>query len=114
MLRPPLSRWYLKAMELTLLTSNTVSGNPRGERACQRPHIRLRPPARAVEAVLPFEARQQAHAAREQAESFDRAASAQTAAAQDAVAGAAQAEPKPIVDVTFMVAGVPPLAAMTR
>jgi hypothetical protein len=61
---------------------------------------------RAVEAVLPFEARQQAHAAREQAESSDLAARVQGSAAQDADAGVAQAESTPIVDVTFMVAGV--------
>jgi hypothetical protein len=61
---------------------------------------------RAVEAVLPFEARQQAHAAREMAESADRSTHAQAAAAQDSVAGRATAEPMPIVDVTFMVAGV--------
>ena len=61
---------------------------------------------RAVEAVLPFEARQQAHAARGQAESSDLAARAQASAAQDAAAGVAQARPTPIVDVTFMVAGV--------
>jgi len=61
---------------------------------------------RAVEAVLPFEARQQAHAAREQAESSDLTARAQASAPQDADAGAAQDDPAPIVDVTFMVAGV--------
>ena len=47
---------------------------------------------RAVETVLPFEARQQAHSAREQAESSDLAARVQAAAAQTPVARAAQAE----------------------
>ena len=61
---------------------------------------------RAVEAVLPFEARQQAHAARERAESSDLSARAQAAAAQTTVARAAQAESAASVDVTFMVAGV--------
>ncbi|MGB7740427.1 MAG: hypothetical protein WBM03_15055 [Steroidobacteraceae bacterium] len=61
---------------------------------------------RAVEAVLPFEARQQAHAAREQAEELDLSARAQTSAVPAAVAGTAQAKPVPIADVTFMVAGV--------
>jgi hypothetical protein len=61
---------------------------------------------RAVEAVLPFEARQQAHAAREQAEQSDLSARAQAAAVPAAVAAAAQAWSAPILDVTFMVAGV--------
>jgi hypothetical protein len=61
---------------------------------------------RAVEAVLPFEARQQAHAAREQAESSDLSARAQESAVPTVFAGAAQAGPTPTVDVTFMVAGV--------
>jgi hypothetical protein len=61
---------------------------------------------RAVEAVLPFEARQQAHAAREQAESADRPTRAPTLAMPHAAAGTAQAEPTPILDVTFMAAGV--------
>jgi len=61
---------------------------------------------RAVEAVLPFEARQQAHAAREQAESSASSTPAQIPAAQAAAGGWAQTEPTPIVDVTFMVAGV--------
>jgi len=61
---------------------------------------------RAVEAVLPFEARQQAHAAREIAESSALSTPAQVSTAQPAAGGWAQAEPTPIVDVTFMVAGV--------
>jgi hypothetical protein len=61
---------------------------------------------RAVEAVLPFEARQQAHAVRAQVESSDRVAQARAAAGSDAHGGAARAEVAPIVDVTFMVAGV--------
>jgi hypothetical protein len=61
---------------------------------------------RAIEAVLPFEARQQAHAAREQAEPSGPLTPAHISAAQPAAAGSAQAEPTPIVDVTFMVAGV--------
>lgn len=63
---------------------------------------------RAVEAVLPFEARQQAHASRERAEKLDLTARAQPPSVPAAVAGAAQARPAPIVDVTFMVAGVRP------
>jgi hypothetical protein len=58
---------------------------------------------RAVEAVLPFEARQQAYAARARAESSDLSAPAPVPAVQPAAAGA---EPAPIVDVIFMVAGV--------
>jgi len=61
---------------------------------------------RAVEAVLPFEARQQAHAARQHAESSDLTVRAPTSTVTAAVAGAAQADPAPILDVTFMVAGV--------
>ena len=61
---------------------------------------------RAVEAVLPFEARQQAHAARQDAESSDLKARAPTSTVTAAVAGAAQANPPPILDLTFMVAGV--------
>ncbi len=61
---------------------------------------------RAVEAVLPFEARQQAHAARQHAESSDLSARAPATTVTAAVAGAAQANPAPILDVTFMVAGV--------
>jgi hypothetical protein len=59
---------------------------------------------RAVEAVLPFEARQQAHAARQHAESS--ALSARAPASTEAVAGAAQSDRAPLLDVTFMVAGV--------
>jgi len=55
---------------------------------------------RAVEAVLPFEARQQAHAARQHAETSDLPARA------PASTGAAQTDLAPILDVTFMVAGV--------
>ncbi|MCX7053737.1 MAG: hypothetical protein NTU56_05940 [Proteobacteria bacterium] len=61
---------------------------------------------RAVETVLPFEARQQAHAAREQAERSAPSAGVQVSAVPAAVAGPAQARPAPTVDVTFMVAGV--------
>jgi hypothetical protein len=61
---------------------------------------------RAVEAVLPFEARQQAHAARQQAESSDLPACAPATTVTSAVAGTAQPEQAPILDVTFMVAGV--------
>jgi len=61
---------------------------------------------RAVEAVLPFEARQQAHAAREQAESSDLSARVQASATPVPVARAAQAASTPSLDVTFMVAGV--------
>ena len=61
---------------------------------------------RAVEAVLPFEARQQAHAARQHAESSDLSARAPASTVAAAVAGAAQTNPSPILDVTFMVAGV--------
>jgi hypothetical protein len=59
---------------------------------------------RAVEAVLPFEARQQAHAARQHAEAPDRPAG--TSAVSAAATGAAHACPAPVLDVTFMVAGV--------
>jgi len=61
---------------------------------------------RAVETVLPFEARQQAHAARAQAEESDLPARAQVSAVPAAAARAAQAKPAHIVDITFMVAGV--------
>jgi hypothetical protein len=61
---------------------------------------------RAVEAVLPFEARQQAHAARQQAESSDLPAQAQVSTTPAAAAGAVQTGPAPSVEVTFMVAGV--------
>ena len=61
---------------------------------------------RAVEAVLPFEARQQAHAARRLAESSAPSAGTDTPGVAAAVAGATQANPAPILDVTFMVAGV--------
>jgi hypothetical protein len=61
---------------------------------------------RAVEAVLPFEARQQAHAARQHAESSALAARAPTSTVTAAVAGTAQAHPASILDLTFMVAGV--------
>jgi hypothetical protein len=61
---------------------------------------------RAVEAVLPFEARRQAHAARQHAESSDLPARAPASTVTAAVAGTAQADPAPILDVTFMVAGV--------
>ena len=61
---------------------------------------------RAVEAVLPFEARQQAHAARQHAETSDLPARAPTATVAAAVTGAAQTDLAPILDVTFMVAGV--------
>lgn len=61
---------------------------------------------RAVEAVLPFEARQHAHAARTQAERSDSSARVQASAVPAAVAAAVPARPAPILDVTFMVAGV--------
>ena len=61
---------------------------------------------RAVEAVLPFEARQQAHAARQHAETSDLPAPAPTSTGAAAVTGAAQTDLAPILDVTFMVAGV--------
>ena len=61
---------------------------------------------RAVEAVLPFEARQQAHAARQHAETSDLPARAPTSTGAAAVTGAAQTDLAPILDVTFMVAGV--------
>jgi hypothetical protein len=61
---------------------------------------------RAIEAVLPFEARQQAHAAREQAESSDQSVRMQASTAPVPVAPAPHAGSTPSVDVTFMVAGV--------
>jgi len=61
---------------------------------------------RAVEAVLPFEARQQAHAARQHAESSALSAHGNDSTVPAAVAAAAQATRAPILDVTFMVAGV--------
>jgi hypothetical protein len=61
---------------------------------------------RAVEAVLPFEARQQAHAARQHAESSGLPTPAPATTETSAVAGTAQADQAPILDVTFMVAGV--------
>jgi hypothetical protein len=61
---------------------------------------------RAIEAVLPFEARQQAHTAREQAESSDQSARMQASTAPVPAAPTAHAGSTPSVDVTFMVAGV--------
>jgi hypothetical protein len=61
---------------------------------------------RAVEAVLPFEARQQAHAARVQAESSAPSPSVQATTVPPGAAGPARVESTPIVEVTFMVAGV--------
>jgi hypothetical protein len=61
---------------------------------------------RAVEAVLPFEARQQAHAAREQAESSDLSTRAQASAMPLPVARPAHTGSAPSIDLTFMVAGV--------
>jgi hypothetical protein len=61
---------------------------------------------RAVEAVLPFEARQQAHAARQHAESSALPAHGNDSTVPAAVAGAAQATRAPNLDLTFMVAGV--------
>ncbi len=61
---------------------------------------------RAVEAVLPFEARQQAHAARQQTEAPALPAHGNDSTVPAAVATAAQATRAPILDVTFMVAGV--------
>lgn len=61
---------------------------------------------RAIEAVLPFEARQQAHTAREQAESSDPPARTQAATTPVPVAPAGRAGSTPGVEVTFMVAGV--------
>jgi hypothetical protein len=61
---------------------------------------------RAVEAVLPFEARQQAHAARENAKSSALTAHDNDSTVPAAAAGATQATRAPILDLTFMVAGV--------
>jgi hypothetical protein len=61
---------------------------------------------RAVEAILPFEARQQAYAARQHAESSDSEARAPASTVTAAVAGAVPVSPAPILDLTFMVAGV--------
>jgi hypothetical protein len=61
---------------------------------------------RAVEAVLPFEARQQANSVRLQVESSARATDARAAAGSSEPGGMAEPELVPIVDVTFMVAGV--------
>jgi hypothetical protein len=61
---------------------------------------------RAVEAVLPFEARQQAHAAHQHAQLPALSAHGNDSTVPAAVAAAAQATRAPILDVTFMVAGV--------
>jgi hypothetical protein len=61
---------------------------------------------RAVEAVLPFEARQQAHAARHHAETSALPARATASTGAAAVTGAAQTALAPLLEVTFMVAGV--------
>ena len=61
---------------------------------------------RAIEAVLPFEARQQAHTARAQAESSGQPARMQAATTPASVAPAGHAGSTPSIDITFMVTGV--------